>query len=104
MLKFSHNWNNKLSCKYFSTIRLFSQKFQVGSFYAMDYKGSRREVECVYKQPIKLKDIPDCIFFLDTGYDKDTSINIFRTMYKNSKINVDTATFCIYVFRQDLKG
>lgn len=22
----------------------------------------------------------------------------------NSKINVDTATFCIYVFRQDLKG
>lgn len=101
-LKMSTNWNYKLFTKYFTTIRLFSQKYQVGTMYELDFKGKKIEVECVHITPIRLADIPEYTFFTDTGYDKETSLKIVKEMYKNTKIDVNAVPFAIIVFKQNL--
>jgi len=105
-IKFSKNWNYKLFSKHFTTIRLWSKKFQVGQLYNMQVpihgqeKHIEREIECVSVTPVRLHDIPEYVWYNDTGMNKDDSIKMVETMYKNFKVNVHTATFAIIVFRQ----
>lgn len=82
-LNFSYNWNNKLNCKVFSTIRKADPEV-----YYLD-----RVLEVYLKQefiktirihdtiPCLLSKLPPFTCFLDTGYCKEETISIIRKMH-----------------------
>ena len=83
-IKFSQNWNNKLDCNFFTTIRLFSKKYQVNETYEIDLNN---EIKCkaiaIDVRPIKVDSLNDFICYLDTGYNKEETIAMFQKMYSN---------------------
>lgn len=105
-IKFTYNWNNKLDNKYFTTIRLYSVgKFKIGEEYDILVKN-KKEYHKIYSAILvaglkyKLDDIPLFLFAQDTGYDKEASIKIVETMYKNSNIDIHNALFAILLFKR----
>ena len=103
MLKFKNNWNNKLFCKHFTTIRISSNKWKVGQVYDMEFNGTTKKVECVHIQPMMLAMIPEYVYYTDTGYSKRESIEIFKKMYKNTNIDVMQVAFLVIVFKQEIE-
>lgn len=79
-LSFSTNWNGKLDCTYFTTLRLSS--FNVGDaleiWHKSLYKGEGRVVD---KKIINLNQISDWIGYLDTGYNAHETKKILMTMH-----------------------
>ncbi len=102
-IKMSNNWNYKLFAKHFTTIRLWSKKWQVGQMYELDYNDHKSVVECVSTTPIYLKNIPEYVWFSDTGYNRDESIEMIKKIYKGKNVDLEKHPFCIVVFRQDIK-
>lgn len=85
---FSYNWNNKLSCNYFTTIRRKNPiKYKIGEKYDITYgEGAKLHVkfraEIVEIRNIRFKDINPFIAGLDTGYSLQETKNILHKMYK----------------------
>lgn len=81
-IKFSQNWNNKLDCNYFTTIRLLSKKYQVGETYEI---VENEKVKCkaiaIDVRSLKVDSLNDFICYLDTGYNKEETIAMFQKMY-----------------------
>ena len=82
-LKFSYNWNNKLDCNYFTTLRL-SDRFNIGDkvriFLKQENKGTGIIID---KKAIMLNQINNFIAGIDTGYTVEETKNILKRMYKN---------------------
>jgi hypothetical protein len=81
-LNFSTNWNNKLGCNCFSTLR--KKIFNIGDKIEVYLKNNFQfivEVVYVYRD-ITLSD-PIC--YLDTGYDLESTNKIIRKMYHTPK-------------------
>lgn len=97
ILTFSTNWNNKLDCDVFSTIRLGAAKYFKGNKFKIVLKNGTPFFATVLEVYwFKLNQLTDARAYLDTGYDKEKTIDIIRTMYKNTEVNVDEANF-VYV-------
>lgn len=81
-LKFSYNWNNKLYCKVFTTIRLPQEKFRVGNTLSVvlknDYAG---DCEVLSVTKFKLNDLTNGMALIDTGYSKQECIKVISSMY-----------------------
>lgn len=81
-LDFSYNWNNKLSSTFFTTLRLFSPKYQVGKTFQVRLKGKDLcIVQCADFKPLLLSDINSYIAGLDTGYSVPECRSIIQKMY-----------------------
>lgn len=86
-LKFSYNWNNKLDCKAFTSLRL-SDRFQVGQEYKIELrgKGGHYESKGVAKiqeiRQFKLAQLNAFVAYLDTGYSLQECKDILMRMYK----------------------
>lgn len=82
-LEFSTNWNNKLDCKCFTTIRIFnSSKHWVGNkFEVFLQKKYKIKVEVLSVGVIKINSLTDYICYLDTGYSRVETIEILKKMY-----------------------
>lgn len=90
-IEFSYNWNNKLNCMAFTTLRLFNKKYTIGQTYTIKLNGvDICKATIVDIKPIRLEQVNNYIAYLDTGYNREKCIDIIRTMYKNSNINWDT--------------
>lgn len=89
IMSFSHNWNRKLDCISFTTLRLHNDKYKAGDKWAVQYKHSIKPfwAQIVEKRVIRLEDINEFMARIDTGYDAYECRNILRTMYKNKGIN-----------------
>lgn len=95
-LRFSYNWNNKLNCKRFTTLRLASPKYVVGSDYLIKAKGTVDFVAtCLDIKYIKIYDIDEYQASLDTGYSKEETILIVERMYRYKPINLMKANFVL---------
>lgn len=93
-IQFSTNWNNKLSCKYFTTTRLASPKYQIGNTFDIFLKDKFQfTAKVIESRLIDLNTLDEYKARLDTGYSKPETVKMLRTMYKN-KVNLDTAMFC----------
>lgn len=93
-LTFSHNWNNKLDCKAFTTLRLrndrkyhkgqeleiIEKRFSAGEF-------SRGTFIIAEIKHLKIYQINEFIARLDTGFNREECITLIQTMYKKSAIN-----------------
>ena len=85
LFDFSHKWNNKLECDYFTTLRM-SGNHQVGDVGLITLKHQALFIgEIVAKNELKLYAQPspylDLIAYLDTGYNWQETVNIIKKMY-----------------------
>lgn len=105
-LNFSNNWNKKLDCDVFSTIRRWNP--------AVHYEG--REVD-IYDNSVnparykgrgkyaivsefKLNQLKPAAAFLDTGYPLAETLNIIRTMYYKKVPDIESESFAYIIIRK----
>lgn len=84
-IPFSYNWNNKLDCTAFTTIRLYSADNHVPDRAVSIIikgvsKGTGKIKGC---KRFMLADMNDYIAYLDTGYNKEQATNVILRMYPN---------------------
>ena len=103
VLKFSYNWNNKLNCNSFTTLRLRNDnKYYPGAkvhiWFGNTYKGKATIVGIHF---YTLDKINEFVARLDTGYSAEECREIIMKMYKD-KPNINWATqqlaFCLVVY------
>jgi len=80
-LNFSYNWNKKLDCKMFTTLRL-SNRFSVGDKVFVTLKNIEHcNAICRGKKKLFMKDINEFIAGIDTGYSVEECQDILKKMY-----------------------
>jgi hypothetical protein len=99
-LEFSTNWNNKLDCKCFTTIRLFNP--------AKHFRGNHFEVFLQRKFKSKalvlgititnLEQLNDYVCYLDTGYNRIDTINLLRKIYP--RVDFEKQKICIILLEK----
>lgn len=106
-IKFTQNWNNKLQCNYFTTIRSFNpSKYQLYTkFNVLLKRGNNWEkigtVEVVNIRNLRAIDLQANECYCDTGYNKEQTLNIFQKMYsRRSQTYVRTAQMSIITLKQ----
>lgn len=83
-ITFSYNWNNKLDCKCFTTVRLkYDKKYFPGAKLLVKYKGIEFPVIVRDVRHFMLNEVDIFTAMLDTGYSTTEFIKIIRTMYGN---------------------
>lgn len=90
-IDFSYNWNRKLDCKYFTTLRISHEYDHVGELidvYLNDEFVKRCRIVEVRK--IKMAQINAYIAGLDTGYSAEECCKLIKTMYKKANYNWNT--------------
>lgn len=102
-LLFTHNWNNKLNCKAFTSIRL-TDRFEIDDEVKIFLKKDKTNVclgivRVVSYRIFKLDQLNDYVALLDTGYGVEECKKIIIRM--NAKFNRDlsTAEFRLYLFK-----
>lgn len=94
-INFSTNWNNKLDCQAFTTMRLYNAKqHYAGRKVKLKLKGHDRgngRIEAV--KAFHIDKLSPYISYLDTGYSVDDCKNILKRMYSN--INWDTTQLAL---------
>lgn len=88
---FGKNWNNKLHCDCFSTIRLKNDIYKVGSVYEI-ILGGEPVFDCTIMliKELKLIDITEGMALLDTGTTAKEFREIFIKIYKKHPIDWKT--------------
>lgn len=83
VLEFSFNWNHKLDCYVFTTIRKHNDiKYSQGMIYDVFIKKKFDFVaEFLMKKTFAFKDLSEGIALIDTGYDLDTCRKLMKKMY-----------------------
>lgn len=82
VFEFNYNWNNKLQCKVFTTIRLQNDKYVIGDKYEILLKKDRLGTAQILDiKNMFLKDINEYIAGIDTGYSAEECKNIILKMY-----------------------
>lgn len=82
-LSFSTNWNNKLNCDSFTTIRI-SGRLSIGDFVEVEDRGiSKGAYKVIDKKRLTIAQINDWMAYLDTGYPAEETRNIIKKMYKD---------------------
>lgn len=105
-LKFSHNWNKKLDCDCFSTIRLWNPEKHFEGKEVEVYDNSvnppRFKGRAIYAivSEFKLNQLKPAAAMLDTGYTLAETLNILRTMYYKKVQNVETQSFAYIILRK----
>lgn len=96
-ITFSNNWNHKLDCDCYTTIRLQDdRRFVVGCVYKIFFvKKTKNGTEKTYLHDAAIGDIRtmtidkinNFMAYIDTGYDAVQCRNIIQMMYKNSNLD-----------------
>ena len=98
IIKFSYNWNNKLECKSFSTVRISNEnKYRLLAIYQIVMTNKKGEIikdfGLARLQSITsflLDNVSPAMAFLDSNLSKIDFIGLVSTMYKNKNINFKT--------------
>jgi hypothetical protein len=87
---FSYNWNNKLSCRAFTTIRLHNpSKYILNERYYIRLKSNEIGTgQIVAINDFLLKNLTTTVAYIDTGYCKEECTKIINKMYSNVDFNV----------------
>jgi hypothetical protein len=107
-IKFSQNWNNKLSNKAFTTLRLHNpNKYRRGQYYKIESGGQLRGIAGIKEiRTFRLASLNDFVSYLDTGYSTAETKQLLQRMYKAKNINWDTQLldFCLLVYEKESGG
>jgi hypothetical protein len=100
-VNFNKNWNNKLFCDFFTTIRVRDDnRFQLGkSINAVLLSGDQeilsKPVKIYALHHLKLENLTDTVTLPDTGMNRDKTIGMFHTMYKGKFADINNVDFTI---------
>lgn len=99
-LTFSTNWNSKLECNCFTTIRLYNlaKHFQGNQFEIFLQKKFKSKALVLGTVITKLDKLSDYVCYLDTGYNKEQTKEIFRKMYPH--IDFKQQKICILLLQR----
>lgn len=99
-LEFSTNWNNKLDCKCFTTIRLYNpnKHFRGNQFEISLQNKLKGKAVVLGITKIKIHELNDYICYLDTGYSRNETIEILQKMYP--KVDFRNQYLCIILLKK----
>lgn len=99
-ITFSTNWNNKLGCNVFTTIRLANKnKYFKGNVLELWLKQQRlQNVEVIEYVECYANELKEYLCYTDTGYSKNETLNILKAMYKLD--TVDSLRICVVLLRK----
>lgn len=105
-INFSYNWNNKLNCKAFTTVRLRNDsKYFTNNVYSISLTRKDNVIEnfnnakCVAIKHFKLSALTEFIAHVDTGYSKAEFETILKRMYQNKNINWETQELSLILLK-----
>lgn len=100
-LQFGYNWNNKLDCKYFTTIRAYNpEKYRPGNTHRVFlnkkyiFNASVMDMRC-----IKGKQLNPFICGLDTGYSVEETKEVLERMYKK---DIEEMSFSLVLYKKNV--
>lgn len=98
-LSFSYNWNNKLDCKAFTTIRIYNPNKHVkGTKVAIWLKSESKGTGTIEEvKPFMLDQLNPFISYLDTGYSVEECRNVFLKMYPQIDFSVKKLALILIV-------
>jgi hypothetical protein len=98
-IPFSQNWNNKLNCSAFTTIRLYNaSKHQAGTPVLIVLKGATiAEGKIIAVKPFILASLNEYMAYLDTGYSRAETDKLIRTMYPTVDFTKKQLAFILIV-------
>ena len=89
-IRFSYNWNGKLACQAFTTIRPASALYETGERYQIFLKDEHLfDAVIIEKRRFPVSKINDFVAYLDTGYNAEECKKIINRMYKGKVTEVD---------------
>lgn len=97
-ISFSYNWNNKLNCKAFTSIRMFNpSKYIEGEIYTVTLKNEViKKARLIRVKKIKLQELDEFQARTDTGYSQKDCISLIEKMY--SKIDFSKTYISLLLF------
>src|SRR3990167_7597026 len=100
-LTFSFNWNNKLDCNCFTTLRL-SNRFNICDKVEILLKEKFiSQGEIIGKKELQsIELINEFIARIDTGYSAHECKQILKTMYKNKNIDWEKQKLYLYLVKK----
>lgn len=107
-IKFQRNWNNKLSCNFFTTIRLPRENYKVDNTLKLllhEY-GIFRDmgfVKVIEAKSIRAYQINDWMAFLDAGMSADKMREMLYFMYKDKVDDFEKTEF-VYMILERMKN
>ena len=105
-LEFSTNWNHKLDCDCFTTIRLQNaKKYTKGNEFQILLHSGKKQVikgiaEVVEIKNVFLNGLDDYTCLLDTGYTADATVKLIKEMYKHKSINWNRQMLSVIMLRK----
>lgn len=98
-IPFSYNWNNKLDCKAFTTIRLYNPaKHKPGTKVDPVLKGVSKGVGTIVDvKPFLLEQLNPYMSYLDTGYSVEECKKIIVRMYSSIDFKTKKLAFILIV-------
>ena len=105
-IKFTHNWNKKLTCTFFTTLRLENKnKYKVDETYEIRLMHKGRYTPHGHAQiteirTLKLHQLNNFICGLDSGYSIEETVNLIYTMYKNSVTDFEKQKFFLILLKR----
>ena len=107
-IKFQRNWNNKLSCNYFTTIRLPQENYKVDNTLKLllHENGIFRDmgfVKVIEAKPIRAYQINDWMAYLDAGMSADKMREMLYYMYKDKVDDFEKTEF-VYMILERMKN
>lgn len=90
-INFSYNWNSKLYCSAFTTIRVKNdKKYRIGKVYQIKLADKhQKHAKIIAIQYFLLKNINEFMCQIDTGYSRAETINILTKMYGQKALKDD---------------
>lgn len=100
ILEFSKNWNRKLDCDHYTTIRLDNPAYRKNELYTvwLNRQNHHRAV-CIDRRTLKLSQVNDWIAILDSGMNKSEFIDLMFSIY--AKIpDLENRDFCLLLMKK----
>lgn len=99
-ISFSHNWNNKLQCHYYTTLRLNTPKYRVGQRFEIKLKGYKIHTAKIEEiRILGIDQINEYIAALDTGYNSEACKTMLKKMYPDK--NLSTEPLALILLRNE---
>lgn len=101
-IHFSNNWNGKLNCEFFTTIRLKKDKYVPGRRYEIYLRDTLAFEATIYDiKQIRLADITEYVARTDMGLTGYDCRQFFREQYADKNINWDTQILQYILLRKN---
>lgn len=99
-LKFIKNWNNKLNCDFFTTIRYWDN-ISVDDVVEVELEGKYIfSAKCLSKKHFHLDALPEMTCYTDFGANKENFIKFINKMYGQKVPNILNEQFTVYLFER----